>query len=142
MAKLQIEVLEEIRDILSDIREQNTRPKARSKGVKPFKPPTEAEVAEYAAGIDYNLDGTQFVDFYASKNWMVGKSKMKDWQACVRTWAKRQAKATKTKLYPIKGRNCSESDCRMPAVYKSTGGSYDFFYCSKHMPKAVKRQYE
>lgn len=28
----------------------------------------------------------KFVDFYESKNWMVGKNKMKDWKASVRTW--------------------------------------------------------
>ena len=33
-----------------------------------------------------------FFDFYESKGWMVGKNKMKDWKACVRTWEKRQNK--------------------------------------------------
>ena len=27
---------------------------------------------------------------YESKNWYVGKNKMKDWKACVRTWEQRQ----------------------------------------------------
>jgi hypothetical protein len=30
-----------------------------------------------------------FINFYESKGWMVGKNKMKDWKACVRTWEKK-----------------------------------------------------
>ena len=33
-----------------------------------------------------NIDPNQFYDFYESKNWFVGKNKMKDWQAAIRTW--------------------------------------------------------
>jgi hypothetical protein len=32
------------------------------------------------------VNASVFVDFYESKNWMVGKNKMKDWKASVRTW--------------------------------------------------------
>ena len=31
----------------------------------------------------------RFVDFYASKGWRVGKEPMKDWEAAVRTWERR-----------------------------------------------------
>ena len=37
---------------------------------------------------DNGIDAESFVDFYASKGWMVGQNKMKDWKACVRTWEK------------------------------------------------------
>jgi hypothetical protein len=37
-----------------------------------------------------NVDPQKFYDFYESKGWMVGKNKMKDWKACVRTWEQRQ----------------------------------------------------
>ena len=33
-----------------------------------------------------SIDPEAFVDFYASKGWMIGKNKMKDWKAAVRTW--------------------------------------------------------
>ena len=36
-----------------------------------------------------------FVDFYESKNWMVGKNKMKDWKAAVRTWEKGRSQTRK-----------------------------------------------
>lgn len=49
-------------------------------------PPTPAQVALYSASIGYPIDGEAFCDFYASKGWFIGKNKMKDWQAAVRTW--------------------------------------------------------
>ena len=32
------------------------------------------------------MDAQGFVDFYASKGWMVGASQMRDWKAAVRRW--------------------------------------------------------
>lgn len=49
-------------------------------------PPTPEQVAGYSAHIGYPLAGAEFCDFYAAKGWMVGKAKMKDWQAAVRNW--------------------------------------------------------
>ena len=53
-----------------------------------FKPPTFDEVSEYCIERKNNIDVSKFVNFYESKGWMVGKNKMKDWKACVRTWEK------------------------------------------------------
>jgi len=36
--------------------------------------------------IEFNGNAQKFVDFYTGKGWMIGKNKMKDWQAAVRTW--------------------------------------------------------
>lgn len=49
-------------------------------------PPTPAQVTAYSASIDYPLEGAEFCDSYAAKNWMVGRVKMKDWKAAVRNW--------------------------------------------------------
>lgn len=60
-----------------------------------FRAPSPAEVAEYAEqfaadkGLDLtalDFDPERFVDFYAQKGWMVGRSHMKDWKATVRNW--------------------------------------------------------
>ena len=60
-----------------------------------FRAPSPAEVAEYAQqfaadkGLDLtalDFDPERFVDFYAQKGWMVGRSHMKDWKATVRNW--------------------------------------------------------
>ncbi len=59
------------------------------------KKPFIDEIKEYCLERNNDIDAEQFYDFYESKNWYVGKNKMKDWRACVRTWEKRQVK-TKT----------------------------------------------
>jgi hypothetical protein len=38
---------------------------------------------------NYSVDPEAFVSFYQSKNWFIGKNKMKDWRAAVVTWEKR-----------------------------------------------------
>ena len=53
---------------------------------KVFSPPTVEEVREYCAERGNFVDPETFVDFYESKGWVVGKAKMKDWKAAVRTW--------------------------------------------------------
>ena len=55
---------------------------------KQFIPPTVEEVHEYCCERMNNVNAEAFVDFYESKGWMVGKNKMKDWKAAVRTWEK------------------------------------------------------
>ena len=62
-----------------------------------FTPPTLEEVTEYCKERNNNVDPERFIDFYASKGWMVGSNKMKDWKACVRTWEKRDTKAPEDK---------------------------------------------
>ena len=55
------------------------------------RPPTEAEVAEYAAGIGYRLDAARFCDYWAARGWEVRpRIKMKDWRAAVRNWRRQE----------------------------------------------------
>ena len=51
-----------------------------------FRKPTFEEVSAYCQERNNGIDPEQFIDYYESKGWVVGKSKMKDWKACVRTW--------------------------------------------------------
>ena len=51
-----------------------------------FNPPTTEEVRAYCEERNNSVDATKWHDFYSSKGWMVGKNKMKDWKAAVRTW--------------------------------------------------------
>lgn len=55
-----------------------------------FKTPSIQMVAEYCAKRQNKIDAETFIDFYASKNWMIGKNKMSNWKACVRTWEKKE----------------------------------------------------
>ena len=61
-----------------------------------FKKPTLDDVKNYCILRQNNIDAEAFVDFYESKNWQIGKNKMKDWKACVRTWERREAKKPQT----------------------------------------------
>lgn len=61
-----------------------------------FVPPTYDEVKAYCDEKGFGVDAETFVDFYASKGWMVGKNRMKDWRAAVRTWV-RHSEETKPK---------------------------------------------
>lgn len=51
-----------------------------------FQKPTVEEVDAYCRQRLNRVDATRFCNFYESKGWMVGKSKMVDWKAAVRTW--------------------------------------------------------
>ena len=54
-----------------------------------FKKPTIEEIKEYCSERSNGINAEAFYDFYESKDWYVGKNKMKDWKACIRTWEKR-----------------------------------------------------
>ncbi len=56
----------------------------RAKKASRFVPPTTAEVASYVAQRHSPVDPQEFIDFYASKGWLVGKTPMKDWKAACR----------------------------------------------------------
>ena len=75
----------------------NTQLSNDSKGdirAKRFTTPTLAEVQSYVAERHSPVDPQEFIDFYESKGWMVGKTPMKNWKAACRNaekwerWAK------------------------------------------------------
>ena len=89
----------EIRDKREEIIEENninnnivakvSQPPARTRKTIP---PTIDEVREYCESHGYNIDPQHFIDYYTANGWMVGKNKMKDWQAAVRTWVANDTK--------------------------------------------------
>lgn len=86
-------VLQDIRDKSIDIRDIDIKENIKEK----FKKPTLEEVESYCKERKNNVDPERFIDFYESKDWMIGKNKMKDWKACIRTWESK----TKEKNLPI-----------------------------------------
>ncbi len=69
-----------------------------------FVPPSVEEVREYCKERNNNIDPQEFVDFYSSKGWMIGKNKMKDWKACIRTWEKsRENKSVNFQNHAVPG---------------------------------------
>lgn len=74
-------------------REKDRKNSAGAKRRAPhFSPPSLQEVQEYCKERGNNIDAESFIDFYESKGWMVGSSKMKNWKAAVRTWENREKK--------------------------------------------------
>ena len=69
--------------------EEEASPSTRSKR---FTPPTVDEVRAYCLERGNCVNPQRFVDYYSSNGWMVGKNKMKDWQAAVRTWEQKESK--------------------------------------------------
>ena len=55
---------------------------------KRFIAPTVEEVAAYCKERGNSVNPNHFVDHYEANGWMRGKSKIKCWKACVRTWEK------------------------------------------------------
>ena len=54
---------------------------------KKFVPPTVEEAKAYISEKHLNVDPVRFVNYYESTGWKRGKTPIKDWKACIRTWA-------------------------------------------------------
>lgn len=76
-----------------------TKPKA-----KHFVPPTLEEVRLYCQDRKNGVNYQKWHNFYTGKGWMIGKNKMKDWQAAVRTWEEN----TEIKNWPKHPKTCTE----------------------------------
>jgi hypothetical protein len=74
----------------------NTFNNTTNKGTR-FTPPSVDEVNDYCNQRNNLVDAETFIDFYQAKGWMVGKNKMKDWKACVRTWETNRKQRSKPK---------------------------------------------
>ena len=68
----------------------------REEKAERFVPPDVNQVQEYCDNRNNGIDAQAFVDFYTSKGWMVGKNKMKDWKAAVRTWERNSKRSCNT----------------------------------------------
>lgn len=64
---------------------EGARATGEKKTVK-FFPPSLEEVSSYCAERKNSVNPQSWIDHYLSNGWMVGKSRMKDWRACVRKW--------------------------------------------------------
>jgi uncharacterized protein YdaU (DUF1376 family) len=49
-------------------------------------PPKIEDVKNYCSERNNGIDAEQFFDYYESRGWMIGKNKMKDFKAAIRTW--------------------------------------------------------
>lgn len=70
---------------------------------KRFVPPSVEEVKQYCIERKNNVDPERFVDYYTANGWQVGKNKMKDWKASVRTWERNSFDSKAGKTYGATG---------------------------------------
>lgn len=71
---------------------RNTEKEIQTKKDGRFRKPTAAEVREYCRERGNKIDAEYFVDYYETRGWLIGKSRMKDWKAAVRTWERYEKK--------------------------------------------------
>lgn len=95
-----------------DIPEDVPKPEEQKKRTY-FKPPTVEEVAAYVKEKGYVVDAEQFVAFYESKGWMIGKNKMQKWRAAVATWQRQRSgysgvRATTPAQQSLINKNCND----------------------------------
>ena len=74
---------------------QDSPPPPKKKPKKKFVPPTVGDVRDYCNKKQYrHVNPENFVNFYGSKNWMVGKNKMSNWKLAVAGWEGRAKEET------------------------------------------------
>jgi len=89
--------------------------KKRKTGRAPFQPPSLAQVEAYCLERGNSVDPNLWLDHYASKGWIVGKSPMRDWQAAVRTWERNGIQPRASPDAPSRARQVIEYGQRMKA---------------------------
>ena len=73
----------------SKVKESKVEKSKKKETRERFSPPSLDEVKKYCEERGNRISPQSFIDFYSSKGWMIGKSKMRDWMAAVRTWESR-----------------------------------------------------
>lgn len=82
-------------------RETERKDSARKVSTTRFIPPTVEEVRSFCEERGSLVEAQEFIDFYAAKGWMMGKTPMKDWKAACRNaekwerWQKGNQRASK-----------------------------------------------
>lgn len=69
-----------------EIYKEKETPKPCKRRVVIFQKPSIEDISNYIQEKSYTINPERFFDFYQSKDWFVGKNKMKDWRAAVRNW--------------------------------------------------------
>lgn len=92
---------------LTNDQQTTNKPLTTNKNVKNVKKrnifivPSFDEVQAYCLSRNNGINPQAFIDYYAARGWMLGKSKMKDWKAAVRTWESRNNVSEKKEAWEI-----------------------------------------
>lgn len=93
-------IAEQSQSIADKIREDKTRPEETKINRKSFVLPDVQEIRDYEIDKKFSNSAEQFINYYESNGWMVGKNKMKSWKAARSSWEtrnKEQQQKQKTK---------------------------------------------
>jgi len=82
------------------IKEEIKKLRIKESIISRFAPPTLEEVKKYCTERNNGVNSDKWHNFYSAKGWMVGKNKMKDWKAAVRTWEEKKEKSYTEKELP------------------------------------------
>jgi len=74
--------------------EKNEKNEKERGGTCRFAPPSLKEIQEYIQSKGYGVNAERFFNHYESNGWMVGKNKMKKWQAAIGKWESSDKPAT------------------------------------------------
>lgn len=61
-----------------------------------FHKPSISEIQQYCEERKNTINAEKFFNYYEANGWKVGKNKMKDWKACIRTWEQNEKKYNQT----------------------------------------------
>ena len=91
-------------------RKENTTSNEVVQKKKTFVPPTLEEVEDFCYENNLGIDPAQFIDFYETNGWMVGRNHMKDWKAAARNWDRRRKTESTQRTYNGGGKNARASE--------------------------------
>lgn len=95
---------------------------------KRFSKPTIEEIETYISENSYSISAKTFYDYYEANGWMVGRNKMKDWKAAVRSWnSKEWYKAS------------SANDGKTTGARKNTIRQLDFEKCEADPNRKINK---
>ena len=83
----------------NDKQTTTTKNDKKERSIYGMQKPSVDDVRAYCLSRNNTVDAQRFVDYYEANGWMVGRNKMKDWQAAVRNWEKRGQEEVIPKKY-------------------------------------------
>lgn len=100
-----VDVDEKIKKLSNESKESADKPRKVAAKRTAFVAPSPQEVKNYISEKGYTVDAQRFIDFYEAKGWMIGRNKMKNWRAAVRTWTRRPDTPTNQTSYETRKTN-------------------------------------
>ena len=100
-----VDVDEKIKKLSNESKESADKPRKVAAKRAAFVAPSPQEVKDYISEKGYAVDAQRFIDFYEAKGWMIGRNKMKNGRAAVRTWTRRPDTPTNQTSYETRKTN-------------------------------------